>query len=209
MTCNEVQRLIMPFINGELDIQQLEEFTQHINTCSDCMEELEVYYALVSGMKQLDEDKELSNNFHKDLINLLKESEDKLLHFKLLHIRKRVGLVIIIVLAALVSSFRFGEFVVEEVKNKEVKISNYNLNNVFLLHNPYFVVDDTKQILISRLPIKISKNLYNIYLYLEEVDKESANNMVDIFGNKIWENGEYPNVYGIRSNEVSKIEHLY
>ncbi len=209
MTCNEVQRLIMPFINGELDIQQLEEFTQHINTCSVCMEELEVYYVLVSGMRQLDDDKELSNNFHKDLINLLKDSEDKILHYKLLHIRKRVGLAIIIVLAAFASSFRFGEFVVEEVNNKVIKESNYNLNNVFILHNPYFVEDDTKQILISRLPVEISKNLYNIYMYLEEVDKESADNMMNIFGNKIWENGGFPNTYGIRSNEVSKKEYLH
>lgn len=209
MICSEVQRLIMPFINGKLDIQQLEEFIHHINTCSDCMEELEVYYVLVSGMRQLDEEKELSNNFHKDLINLLRESEDKILHHKLLHIRKRVGLAIMIVLAALTSSFRIGELVVDDVLNKEEKKSNYDLNNVFILHNPYFVEDDTTQILISKLPIQISKNLNNIYLYLEEVDKESADNMINIFGDKIWEDGEEPSVYGIRSNNINKKDYLY
>ena len=46
-------------------------------------------------------------------------------------------------------------------------------------------------------------------MYLEEVDKESADNMMNIFGNKIWENGGFPNTYGIRSNEVSKKEYLH
>ncbi|HPU63531.1 MAG TPA: zf-HC2 domain-containing protein [Mobilitalea sp.] len=67
MTCMEAQSLITRFINDELEIVELEEFIKHIESCSECREELEVYYALLTAMKQLDEDKNLSQDFSQEL----------------------------------------------------------------------------------------------------------------------------------------------
>lgn len=44
----------MPFINGKLDEAQLEAFLNHIQGCADCREELEIYYTVSVGLRQLD-----------------------------------------------------------------------------------------------------------------------------------------------------------
>ena len=41
----KAQSLITGFINDELDIGELERFILHIQSCKECREELEVYYA--------------------------------------------------------------------------------------------------------------------------------------------------------------------
>ena len=56
MTCLDTQRMIIRFINDDLSLEELELFLDHVNSCSECREELEVYYALITAMKQLDED---------------------------------------------------------------------------------------------------------------------------------------------------------
>jgi hypothetical protein len=169
MTCIDTQRLITPFIQGELDIDQLEEFINHVKSCPDCMEELEVYYVLISGMKQLDEDKVLSNDFHQDLMNMIKRSEDRIFHYKFLHIRKRLVLAILITLTAMVSSFRLTELVVDEI-NKE---SNYLVDNLFITY------DDPKVKAI------IINNLADIYSYLKEKDPESAKKLKEHYNEEI------------------------
>ena len=43
MNCKEVQRQLVPYINGELQEKTEEEFVRHVRHCSECYEELEVY----------------------------------------------------------------------------------------------------------------------------------------------------------------------
>jgi len=208
MNCIDVQRLIMPFINGELSNEELGEFIHHIKSCPNCMEELEVYYVLIAGMRQLDEEKELSNDFHKDLISLIRESEDRILHNKMLHIRKRLVLLILIFVVAVISSFRIGEFVVEDMLNK-VKVSNYLVNDVFLLHNPLFMKEDLKPVLMDPLPEKILSRLYGIYEYLYEHDRDAARNMVIKLAKFSIGDEEIPHVFGIRGTFRTRKELLH
>lgn len=112
MTCIEVQGLITPFINNQLDDKKLYEFISHINNCYDCKEELEVYYTLLTGMKQLDEDKNLSDNFHLELMNKIKKSEEYLKRRKLGILRKQMILISIILIVGLFSSISIGEYVI-------------------------------------------------------------------------------------------------
>ncbi|MDF2608859.1 MAG: hypothetical protein K0R92_333 [Lachnospiraceae bacterium] len=170
MTCIDTQRLITPFIQGELDIDQLEEFVNHVKSCPNCMEELEVYYVLISGMKQLDEDKELSNDFHQDLLNMIRRSDDRIFHNKFLHIRKRIVLIVVITLTAIASSFRLTEFVVEDVINKE---SDFLVDNLFISY------EDPKVKSI------ILENIADIYAYLNENDPESAKKIKERYKEEI------------------------
>ena len=55
MTCREAQRLVTPYINGSITDQELEEFLKHIDSCPDCREELEIYFTVDVGIRQLDE----------------------------------------------------------------------------------------------------------------------------------------------------------
>ena len=54
MNCKEAQRLLVPYINGELDGKKEDEFVRHIRHCKECYEELEVYSTVFAGIRQLD-----------------------------------------------------------------------------------------------------------------------------------------------------------
>ncbi|WP_349948280.1 zf-HC2 domain-containing protein [Lacrimispora sp. BS-2] len=54
MTCKEVERLVMPYINDELTDDELGEFLEHLESCPDCREELEIYFTVDVGIRELD-----------------------------------------------------------------------------------------------------------------------------------------------------------
>ena len=54
MNCKEAQRLLVPYINGELDEKEEDAFVRHIRHCPECYEELEVYATVFAGIRQLD-----------------------------------------------------------------------------------------------------------------------------------------------------------
>ena len=63
MNCLEAQSKIVAFIEDKLSDDEELEFIRHIRSCDNCAEELEIYYTLLVGMKQLDEDKVLTTDF--------------------------------------------------------------------------------------------------------------------------------------------------
>ncbi len=77
MNCLEAQSYIMPFIEGKVPEHKQEEFVLHMKNCPKCHEELEIYYTLIVGMKQLDNQEELSSNFSRDLENKLNHLQNK------------------------------------------------------------------------------------------------------------------------------------
>ncbi len=82
MTCLEAQSNIMAFIEGKLPEDQIEDFVRHMKYCPNCFEELEIYYTLIVGMKQLDSNTELSHNFTKDLNDELDKLTNRLKNVK-------------------------------------------------------------------------------------------------------------------------------
>lgn len=70
----------MAFIKSELTMEQAKAFFEHIDNCKDCKEELEVYYILLIGLKQLDEDPSDSLDLHgqfEEHLNKARERVDK------------------------------------------------------------------------------------------------------------------------------------
>lgn len=55
MTCTEAEKMVIPYINDQLSSQELEDFIEHIETCENCHEELEIHYMVDVGLKKLDE----------------------------------------------------------------------------------------------------------------------------------------------------------
>ena len=55
MTCREAERLVMPSLNGRITADELEAFLKHIDPCDECREELEIYFTVDVGIRQLDE----------------------------------------------------------------------------------------------------------------------------------------------------------
>lgn len=54
VTCKEAERMVTPYINDELDGDELQAFLAHLENCSNCQEELEIYFMVDAGLKQLD-----------------------------------------------------------------------------------------------------------------------------------------------------------
>ncbi|MCR5214456.1 MAG: hypothetical protein K6E10_08555 [Eubacterium sp.] len=62
----------MPFIEGKVPTDKQGDFVIHMQNCEKCREELEIYYTLLVGMKQLDNNEDLSTDFSRDLERELK-----------------------------------------------------------------------------------------------------------------------------------------
>lgn len=68
MECKRAQELITAFINNQLENDdERKDFLEHIDDCRECREELEVTYSLLTAMKQLDENADLSDNYITEL----------------------------------------------------------------------------------------------------------------------------------------------
>lgn len=67
MNCKQAQRLLVPYINGEMDEWEEGEFVKHIRHCPECYEELEVYATVFAGIRQLDGEEEQVN--YQTLVN--------------------------------------------------------------------------------------------------------------------------------------------
>ncbi|MBQ7707137.1 MAG: zf-HC2 domain-containing protein [Lachnospiraceae bacterium] len=63
MTCLEAQSNIMAFIDGKLSDDEVTSFVRHMQNCKNCSEELEIYYTLIVGMRKLDNNEDLPQNF--------------------------------------------------------------------------------------------------------------------------------------------------
>ncbi len=71
MNCLEAQTKILAYIDNKLPEDQAYDFARHIEVCPKCAEELEIYYIMLEGMKQIDNNETLSLDFKKDLKNKL------------------------------------------------------------------------------------------------------------------------------------------
>lgn len=69
MTCLEAQSKIIAYIDHDLERDEKQDFLKHIQCCNDCKEELNIYYTMIEGMRQLDENMPLSRDFTRELNN--------------------------------------------------------------------------------------------------------------------------------------------
>ena len=67
MTCLEAQSKIIAYIDYNLDKDQKTEFLKHIQCCEDCKEELNIYFTMIEGVRQLDSNMSLSKDFNEEL----------------------------------------------------------------------------------------------------------------------------------------------
>ncbi|HHT96992.1 MAG TPA: zf-HC2 domain-containing protein [Clostridiales bacterium] len=127
MTCMYTQRLITSFINDELSLSELDKFIHHVKACDECYEELEVYFTLLTAMKQLDEEQNLSNDYRLELKNKIYYSEEKIVNKRIHKIRKIIMFCMIVLFTSTIISFKNG-VISKEAKGVHSKtISEYNL----------------------------------------------------------------------------------
>lgn len=67
MNCQETQSNIMNYISHHLNNEQTKSFIEHIRSCPNCQDELEINYIVMVGLQQLDDGEILSVDFRKKL----------------------------------------------------------------------------------------------------------------------------------------------
>lgn len=101
MTCLEFQGLMIRYINGELSYKEKEKFMEHVESCADCKEEMEIYYIILTSMKQLDEDRQLSDDFHAEYLRHLKKTAEELASRRKARVRRRMAFPVVVGAAVL------------------------------------------------------------------------------------------------------------
>lgn len=56
MNCERAERLITDYINHTMNIDELEEFLDHVEDCPSCYEELETYFTVFEATRHLDDE---------------------------------------------------------------------------------------------------------------------------------------------------------
>lgn len=51
MKCSTARQMIRPYLSGDLSDSELSGFLEHIDSCSECYDELEVYYAIYQTLR--------------------------------------------------------------------------------------------------------------------------------------------------------------
>ncbi len=150
MTCDKNQKLITPFINDELDNNELEDFLNHLKSCSECYEELEVYYTLLTAMKQLDDEEKLSNDFRLELSTKLHKAEEKIIHERYSRFRKKSLIILLVIVITLFIGLQ------DRFSNKEdenlVTDSDFRLRKQFNYERYQSIEDDLIKSLVSGQP---------------------------------------------------------
>ncbi len=134
MNCIKAQSMITPFINNKLSVKELEEFLDHVDSCPNCREELEVYYALLTAMKQLDEDKNVSGDFEHELAHKLEKAHERIIHVKYTYYRKKTVLIFTMICLVFLLSFSYankGIDKLEDLIEDNVEESDFHLRIVF------------------------------------------------------------------------------
>ncbi len=114
MDCKRAMELMTQFINERLDDEDVQAFLDHIDSCPECREELEVNYSLMTAMKQLDEDTDLSDNYIEELNQKIETCYLDELKRKRTCTRRRILLAVVIVLLIFQSGITMRETRKEE-----------------------------------------------------------------------------------------------
>lgn len=140
MKCHDVQRMIQGFIEKRLTDEQLEAFLEHIASCRDCYDELEVYYMITTGLLQLDEEHSETLDFKKNLSDFIESEQHGLYMRRRAEHNRRV--LRRAVAAALIIIIVFSVHVFISSENKIQSIDDFRNEAALSLYTFWFGKDE-------------------------------------------------------------------
>ena len=111
MICKEWQRMIPGFLDDTLENQEMEGFIQHVQTCEDCYEELEIMFMLSIGLQELKEERNISYNFSQLLENKILEEEIRFERIRQIRSFNRLVIIILHILVGLGIAFQIIKWI--------------------------------------------------------------------------------------------------
>ncbi len=103
MNCNQARRMVAPFVKNELSDKDTEAFLQHIETCDDCMDELDIYYTAYNAVDLLDSEDRQGYDFEKRLSETIHSKKRGIFRRKMMHFFRLTLAVLILILILLCS----------------------------------------------------------------------------------------------------------
>ena len=102
MDCKEFERMIPDFIARKLDYQKLIIFSEHMETCKDCEEELVIQLLVSEGMLRLEEGNAF--DLQNELEERLEEAKRKIkFHTGFLFVGAALEILVVIIIAGVVA----------------------------------------------------------------------------------------------------------
>ena len=80
MNCKDTEKLIPIFLDKKLNTRELDRFLEHVENCSECMEELTIQYLVRIGTSLIEEGK--SFDLRKALHDILVEARRSIKKWK-------------------------------------------------------------------------------------------------------------------------------
>ena len=97
MNCKEFEKMIPNFLNRQMDYKELKSFSEHMDSCLECREELTIQVLVSEGMVRLEEGSAF--DLQKELAKRIQEAEHNMRIHKML---KLMGITLgVIALAAI------------------------------------------------------------------------------------------------------------
>lgn len=144
MKCIEARRMVTPFVDGKLTDKETEQFIKHIEQCSDCMDELDIYYTMYKAMDILDSGMHHELDFKTMLENEIRSARHGILRRKAVRAARSVILVLaeILLLVSVYTGYQMkqGE-VMDNVFRKAI------LNLQMRTEKMYKLPDKTEELL--------------------------------------------------------------
>ena len=158
MECSEFQKNIQPFIYGQLSMLKEEEMLEHLLTCKECNEELEIYYTIINCIKELDGKLETSDNYHGEYNDFIEKTRREIRKYKKNRFRRRIAFPGVVGAAVLFTGLSANMEVQNNAReNNESRtfIDNdlsmrFRFNDSHILSDPYSNIDELAKEIESR-----------------------------------------------------------
>ena len=158
MECSEFQKNIQPFIYGQLSMLKEEEMLEHLLTCKECNEELEIYYTIINCIKELDGKLETSDNYHGEYNDFIEKTTREIRKYKKNRFRRRIAFPGVVGAAVLFTGLSVNMEVQNNAReNNESRtfIDNdlsmrFRFNDSHILSDPYSNIDELAKEIESR-----------------------------------------------------------
>ena len=127
MECSEFQKNIQPLIYGRLNMLKKEEMLEHLLTCKECNDELEIYYTIINCLRELEGKLETSDNYHGEYNDFIEKTKKDIRKYKNNMLKRRIAFPGIVGATMLFTGIKVPTET--EVKIAEVKESKTLIDN--------------------------------------------------------------------------------
>lgn len=174
LKCRDLQMMISDFIEKRLTDQQLEIFLEHITGCQECYDELEVYYMITIGLRQLDEDHTGTLDLKRNLREFIEEQRRELYQRKRTEARRkqfRLGLSVCLAAIILFSTYIFvsSEEKIRSIEDFRIAAGELIQEQLFGAEQPGEAAEETENPIECRTNFEKKHPLIPYYFYYSNI----------------------------------------